>query len=38
LSSNHGRYLLEGKVPSFEKAVLMVGLCGMLARFLSRKV
>ncbi|MFG6110237.1 AbiJ-NTD4 domain-containing protein [Stenotrophomonas nematodicola] len=36
-SSNTGRHLLEGKEPTFEEAELMVGLSGVLCRYLARK-
>jgi hypothetical protein len=37
-TSNHGRHLIEGRSPAFEEAELMVGLSGVLCRYLARKV
>ncbi|MBA2238860.1 MAG: hypothetical protein H0W24_09240 [Lysobacter sp.] len=37
-TSNYGRHLQEGKPPSFEEAELVVGLCGVLCRYLGRKI
>jgi hypothetical protein len=37
-TSNQGRHLLEGQGPAFEEAELIVGLSGVLCRFLARKV
>jgi len=37
-SSNFGRHLQEGQQPSFEEAEMMVGLSGVLCRYLSRKL
>lgn len=36
-TSNYGRHLTEGKPPAFDEAELMVGLSGVLARYLSRR-
>ncbi len=36
-TSNFGRHLTEGNLPQFEEAELMVGLSGVLCRYLSRK-
>jgi hypothetical protein len=37
-TSNHGRHLHEGKPPEFDEAELMVGVSGVLCRYLSRKL
>ena len=37
-TSNQGRHLLEGKAPAFEEAELIVGISGVLCRYLTRKV
>lgn len=37
-ASENGRHLREGGEPSFEEAELLVGLSGVLCRYLSRKV
>ncbi|MGB9152354.1 MAG: hypothetical protein WCD70_04620 [Alphaproteobacteria bacterium] len=37
-SSEHGRHIKEGNPPSFEEAELIVGLCGVLCRYLARKL
>lgn len=37
-SSNYGRHLQEGKSPSFEEAEMLVGLSGVLCRYLARKL
>lgn len=37
-ASNHGRHLLEGKDPTFEEAELLVGMSGVLCRYLARKL
>lgn len=37
-SSNFGRHLQEGHRPSFEEAEMMVGLSGVLCRYLGRKL
>lgn len=37
-ASNNGRHLREGGEPTFEEAELMVGLSGVLCRYLGRKV
>jgi hypothetical protein len=37
-SSNSGRHLVEGAPPAFEDAELVVGLSGVLCRFLGRKL
>lgn len=37
-TSNNGRHLLEGSPPSFEEAELMVGISGVLCRYLHRKI
>lgn len=37
-TSNYGRHLTEGKPPQFEEAELMVGLSGVLCRYLARTV
>ena len=36
-SSNFGRHLVEGNPPAFDEAELVVGLSGVLARYLSRR-
>lgn len=36
-TSNHGRHLTEGQPPQFEEAELMVGISGVLCRYLSRR-
>ena len=36
--SNQGRHLMEGKTPAFDEAELIVGLSGVLCRYLTRKV
>ncbi len=36
-TSNFGRHLVEGQPPQFEEAELVVGLSGVLCRYLSRK-
>lgn len=36
--SNQGRHLMEGKDPAFEEAELIVGLSGVLCRYLTRKL
>jgi len=36
-TSNYGRHLTEGQPPQFEEAELMVGLSGVLCRYLSRR-
>ncbi len=36
--SNQGRHLIEGKAPAFDEAELIVGLSGVLCRYLTRKV
>ena len=36
--SNQGRHLMEGKAPAFDEAELIVGLSGVLCRYLTRKV
>ncbi len=36
-TSNFGRHLMEGKPPAFDEAELVVGLSGVLARYLSRR-
>ena len=37
-TSNYGRHLTEGQPPQFEEAELMVGISGVLCRYLSRRV
>lgn len=37
-TSNYGRHLQEGGAPSFEEAELMVGVSGVLCRYLARRV
>lgn len=37
-SSNYGRHLKEGSPPSFEEAEMLVGLSGVLCRYLARKL
>lgn len=37
-SSNYGRHLQEGVAPTFEDAELMVGISGVLCRYLSRRL
>lgn len=37
-ASNNGRHLLEGGEPSLEEAELIVGLSGVLCRYLGRKI
>ncbi|MCD9096694.1 hypothetical protein LTT95_07030 [Luteimonas sp. A1P009] len=37
-ASNNGRHLKEGGAPSFEEAELVVGLSGVLCRYLERKI
>lgn len=37
-TSNYGRHLTEGMPPQFEEAELMVGISGVLCRYLSRRV
>ena len=37
-TSNFGRHLTEGQPPQFEEAELMVGISGVLCRYLSRRV
>ncbi|MNV38323.1 hypothetical protein D3C71_1298700 [compost metagenome] len=37
-SSNFGRHLVEGMPPQFEEAELMVGVSGVLCRYLARRV
>lgn len=37
-ASNNGRHLNEGGEPSFEEAELVVGLSGVLCRYLGRKI
>jgi hypothetical protein len=37
-TSNNGRHLIEGGAPSFEEAELVVGISGVLCRYLSRKI
>ncbi|WP_081076836.1 AbiJ-NTD4 domain-containing protein [Burkholderia cepacia] len=37
-TSNYGRHLTEGDPPKFEEAEMMVGLSGVLCRYLARKV
>jgi len=37
-TSNYGRHLQEGKSPEFEEAELMVGISGVLCRYLMRKL
>lgn len=37
-ASNHGRHLQEGQPPTFDEAELMVGISGILCRYLSRKL
>jgi len=36
--SNQGRHLIEGNAPAFEEAELIVGLSGVLCRYLTRRV
>lgn len=36
-TSNYGRHLTEGQQPRFEEAELMVGISGVLCRYLSRR-
>lgn len=36
-TSNYGRHLTEGKPPEFDEAELVVGLSGVLSRYLSRR-
>lgn len=36
-TSNFGRHLQEGKAPEFEEAELMVGISGVLCRYLARR-
>lgn len=36
-TSNFGRHLTEGRLPQFEEAELMVGISGVLCRYLSRR-
>jgi hypothetical protein len=36
-TSNFGRHLMEGSPPAFDEAELVVGLSGVLARYLSRR-
>jgi AbiJ N-terminal domain 4 len=36
-TSNFGRHLIEGKPPAFDEAELVVGLSGVLSRYLSRR-
>lgn len=36
-TSNYGRHLTEGQQPQFEEAELMVGISGVLCRYLSRR-
>lgn len=36
-TSNYGRHLTEGQPPQFEEAELMVGISGVLCRYLSRR-
>lgn len=36
-SSNFGRHLMEKKPPEFEEAELMVGVSGVLCRYLARR-
>lgn len=36
-SSNFGRHLMEGMPPNFEEAELMVGISGVLCRYLARR-
>ncbi|PVZ87441.1 hypothetical protein C9426_12720 [Serratia sp. S1B] len=36
-TSNYGRHLKEGQPPQFEEAELMVGISGVLCRYLSRR-
>lgn len=37
-TSNFGRHLTEGQQPQFEEAEMMVGISGVLCRYLSRRV
>jgi hypothetical protein len=37
-ASEAGRHLKEGKVPEFEEAELIVGICGSVCRYLARKL
>lgn len=37
-TSNYGRHLQEGQPPSFEEAELMVGVSGVLCRYVARKL
>lgn len=36
-TSNYGRHLTEGKIPAFDEAELVVGLSGVLSRYLARR-
>ena len=36
-SSNFGRHLVEGMPPNFDEAELMVGVSGVLCRYLTRR-